>query len=140
AGVADGPLVHHVPRDSGDVLFAEPFETREVKPRMRRHAWHPLRVLAAEDLVAAPDHHGVAGLDAHALARRRRVQLARGHRLAEGVVSLLPPRRHVEKDAAGGDAVEQRVDGAPGGAGGGEALHEGPAVVELAVPRDVTER
>src|SRR5712691_5285525 len=68
------------------------------------------------------------------------VELARRDRVADRDVALLPPRGHVEEDAARGDAVEERVDRAPGGAGRAQALHEGPPIVELAVERHVAER
>src|SRR2546425_1031903 len=107
---------------------------------MRRDAWDPVRMLAAERLVAAAHHDHVAGLDTHAEPRRRLVQLPRRHRIADGDVALVAPGGDVEQHAARQDAVEQRVDRAPGGAGGGEAVGERAAVVELTVPADVAER
>ena len=107
---------------------------------MRRDARHPVGMRLLERLLPAADHYDIAGLDLHAGARCGSVELARRDRVADRDVALLPPRGHVEEDAARGDAVEERIDRAPGGAGRAQALHERPPIVELAVERHVAER
>jgi len=140
AGIAAGPLVHHVPRNGGNVLGAEPFETGEMQPGMLGDPWHPLRVRLTELLVATSHHHRVARLLLHPRAPLRLVQLARGHGMPHRHVALLASRRDVEEDAARGDAaLEDGIDGAPPGALYAQALCERPAVVELAVPSHVAE-
>ena len=108
---------------------------------MRRDARYPVRVGGAERLVAAAHHHHVAGLYLHPGAIRHFVQLLRRDGIADGHVALAAPGRYVKHHAARLDAlVEDRVDGAPGGALRGQAVGERPAVVQLAVPGHVAQR
>src|SRR5262249_43035422 len=120
--VAARALVHHVPRDRGDVLLAEPFEARDVETGMRRDPWHPVRVRLAERRVAAPEHHHVTGLDPDAGARGRLVQLPWRDRAPDRDEALRPTGRDVEQHTARRDPLcGDRIDWAPARALDGQA-------------------
>jgi hypothetical protein len=88
----------------------------------------------AKALVAVAHDHHVARLHLHAGAGGDRVELLGRDGLADRHEAFLATGRDVQQDASRGETVEVRVDRAPGGAGGGEAVLERPAVEQLAVP------
>src|SRR5438105_3509073 len=140
ARIAGRPLVHHVPRDRGDVLLAKPLQTRQMHPRMRGHPGHPVGIRLPKGLVAVAHDDDVARLDRHARPCGHGVELLGRDRLADGHVALLAAGGDVEEHASGRQAVEVRVDRAPGGPGRRQAVLERAAVVQLAVPGHVAER
>ena len=139
AWITGRALVHHVPRDRGDVLLAKPLETRQMHPGVGRHARHPVGIRLAEGFVAVAHDDHVARLDLHARPRGDRVELFRGDGLTDRHVALRAAGGDVEQHASRRQAVEVGVDRAPGGPGRGQAVLERAAVVELAVPRDVAQ-
>ena len=139
--VAARTLVHRVPGDGGDVLFAEPFQARQVQPRVRRDTRTPVRVGGAKRLVAATQHDHVARLDLHPRTAGGGVQLLWRHRVSHRDVALRTSGGDVQEHAARHDAlVEDGVDRAPGGAVDGQAVGERAPVVQLAVPGHVAQR